>query len=292
MKKKVSFRENEERYIREESTISICSSKCKMFIRLPLGFTMFGKLKKPYKKLLFGMLKKNVGLICYNMRDRYSFDCCIKDENINDFINSINKKRYTIDFDYFDEHSILIRDDFFVYREQENKKWYIMFNMETLIDRYSLHKLLKENQKMNFIPFKHNIYGLLNINNRKEAKLIDTLELVNLSSNNTIYKMSSVNHFGEEWKKEYKHGIYKFYALETYDKRDTNQFEAFTSICKYDAKNNVNPDIYKGLVLAYSYLRKDNNRKNNKTKHDMKRNNKKKKTVHNNNRNNHSRRKR
>ena len=285
MKKEVSSPSERKikRFTREETTISICSSSCKMFIRLPLEFNLFGKLKKPHKKLLFNMLKKNVGLICYNMKDLFSFDCCIKDENIMDFINTINKKFYTIDFEYFIEHNVKIHEDFFVYREQKTKKWFIAFNVETLISRYCDHKLVNERKKMNFIPFKSKIYNVLDPTKKKEAKLIDSMELVNLSSEPAVYyNMSNINNFDKEWKKDHRHGIYKFYALESYDRRDQSlNIDPFTQI----KPGMRNPNLSKGIILVYSYLQKINY---NKQKHEIKHKNTNKKTTYK--RNNHSRR--
>lgn len=228
-----------------------------LLIRVPIKFDIFGKISKPYKKLLFGLLKKNSGVFAYNFKDKYNFNGCIKNNMIEDFIETINKHTYTREFT--DSQTYL--DEFFVYYDKREKTWYFALNLYVLSERYCQWKQNKENKKVNFIPFKYDIYHNLDVNNRKEYDCVGKLSVYNKSKHYSI----PLNGFDKTNSFMPKNGVYKFYINDNmYKHRDVDCLHPYENIKTENKKFKY--DFGSGIICVLSYNKHKENKKHNKDK--------------------------
>lgn len=174
-----------------------------LLIRLPVEFNLFGKLKPHSKKIIFKLLKANVALFCYNFANQYSFNKAIKKEDIKRYINRLSKHRDSCK--YTDPETY--EKEYFFYYDKLEDVWYYALNFDLLAFRYLMWKRDFENKEFLYIPFKHNIYNILDVNNKKESDLIGKLSLYNRTKHTVFY-------FSDCTKSDKRklYGLYKFYT--------------------------------------------------------------------------------
>lgn len=150
-----------------------------IILRIPVEFGMFGKLKPHSKKIIFSLLRANEGLFCYNFRTQYTFKKCIKQEDLEKYINQLNKNKDL--YEYNDSKTYKL--DYFFYHDKTSNEYFYALNVNQLAERYSLWKMEQEYLDTMYIPLKHNVYGSLDSDNKNEFNLIGSIAIVNRSTN-------------------------------------------------------------------------------------------------------------
>ena len=233
------------KYVHEQDIICSVKESNNLIIRLPIEFNIFGKLKDNSKRLLLGFLRSNVGLICYNMTERYNFNCCIKDKDIIKFIDKFSRKKYAVTDVYDIAHC-----EFGVYKNKQSR-WSIAFNLSKFINKYCEYNLSENDDLINFVPIKHNIYGRLDPNDPHEKWMFNTMEVIDLTTFKR-YKITDRNKFEDR-----RNGLYKIYAMNVFDRKKQSGKIPYDSQFVKNGKM-IKPKYNDGLVLVYSYTKRNN----------------------------------
>ena len=171
-------------------------------IRVPVEFNIFGKLKPYSKKIIYNLLNANSGLFLYNFT-QYKFNKAIKKEDLIKYIDSLSKRKDSMEY----KNSDTYLKEYYFYYDKKFDTWYYALNFNMLAERYVAWKFKEENKETKYIPFKHNIYKNLNLENKKECELIGKLSLYNRSKHTEYYFSDCTN---SDKRKIY--GVYKFYV--------------------------------------------------------------------------------
>lgn len=204
-----------------------------IILRIPVEFGMFGKLKSHSKKIIFSMLRANEGLFCYNFRTQYRFNKCIKQEDLEKYINQLNKNKDL--YEYEDPKTYKL--DYFFYCDKKTNEYFYALNVNQLAESYSMWKMDQEYLDTMYIPLKHNVYGSLDSDNKNEFNLIGSIAIVNRSTN-------LVKHFTHSIKANYR-----LYASgKMYENRNLNNNRPFVD---YKGKPIASRKGFGSLIVTY-----------------------------------------
>ena len=169
-------------------------------LRVPIKFTLFGKLKSESRKLVSNLLDKNRELILNNILELEYIDYGTYSEDKNDeryekkikfFLDNFCKRSY---LKKFLRSNSCIYDSFFL--DKYKKDYYLCFDLSTIFMKTRERLIIKNCELINYIEMKTHVYNNINLQkykfkNKELNKDGMRFEFFNMTLKNTYYKISN-----------------------------------------------------------------------------------------------------